>query len=151
MTKIKRAYALLRRGKIFLQGYSVTTDGAIVAYRKVFISVDEDALSLGEKTAQLILESTTGIPHPKKSEEWAALQTPMLEAAGVKSWTTLAKGSKAIIIELIDARVQIEPSSGYGKESVVSHPECRVFSSLDFEDLGQAVARAFAECDKAHA
>lgn len=145
---MKRAYALLRKGRIFFQAYSLTTVGAIVAHGPVLVSEDEDESSLGAKAAQVVLASASGVPHPKDAAEWSRVQAPMLEAAAVKSWNMLAKGAKAISLEFVDGEVQIEPSSDYGKNSVVSHPERRISSSLDNEALGRAVIRAFGECDR---
>jgi hypothetical protein len=81
------AMALLRKSKVYIQSYSKPTGGVWIAQGLSMLPVS---------TRSYESHSRQGIPHPKQSEEWKAIQARMLEATGARSWGAMAKGSKAV-------------------------------------------------------
>ncbi len=109
---MKRAVALLRKGKVLIDWYSKTTAGVWVGSGPVFVVEDTDFQLLTERVRDALNASTEGIKHPSQ-DEWKAIQAPMLQAAGVKSWKTLAKGAKAVGLECEGTLVKMVPSINY--------------------------------------
>ena len=109
---MKRAVALLRKGKVFIDWYSKTTAGVWVGSGPVFVVVETDFQMLTTRIREALNASTEGTRHPSQ-DEWKAIQAPMLNAAGVKSWKTLAKGSKAVGLECEGTLVKMVPSASY--------------------------------------
>ncbi|WP_316668956.1 hypothetical protein [Ralstonia psammae] len=144
---MKTAYALLRKGKYFVQSYSRTTTGIWIASGPVHVVEEGSADELGIKLRDALNGSLEGISHPSQAG-WKAVQAPMLAAAGVKTWTTLAKGSKSVGIELVGDVVKFIPSSDYANRGGKSHPEQAVESRFDSNNLGQSLIQAFDACDQ---
>ncbi len=89
--------------------------------------------------------SVHGVPHPSQTE-WKAVQAPMLEAVGVKSWNTLAKGAKSVGLEREDTLVKMEPAANYEKQGGTSLPDKTVECDLNSSELGSALMKAFEAC-----
>ena len=85
---MKRASALLKNGKVLLQGYSQTTSGVWIARGPVYVANVVQTSEIGRNILHALNESTRGVPHPKQTE-WKAVQAPMLQAAGAKPWAAL--------------------------------------------------------------
>ncbi|WP_155626923.1 hypothetical protein [Burkholderia diffusa] len=142
---MKRAYSILRKDKIYIQSYSQTTTGLWIATGPVYIADAAHPDELGEHIRDVLNGSMVGVPHPAQ-DEWRAVQAPMLNAAGVKSWKTLAKGAKSIGIEYDGALVLMEPSANYENQGGTSLPEKAIECEFDSPELGHALLRAFAAC-----
>jgi hypothetical protein len=95
ITEMKSAYALQRKDKILIQGYSKSTAGLSIASEPVYVTAEDRIDDLGAKIRNALNGSIEGIRHPTQAE-WKAIQAPMLEAAGVKSWSTLARNTKSV-------------------------------------------------------
>ncbi len=68
----------------------------------------------------------------------------MLNAAGVKSWKTLAKGSKVVgLVVRKGTLVKIVPSTSYEHNGGELHPEKTIECDLNSPDLGSALMKAF--------
>ncbi|HDR8857571.1 TPA: hypothetical protein QDA74_001709 [Burkholderia territorii] len=143
---MKRATAILRKGKILIDGYSQTTSGVWIGVGPVFVVDENDVEKLTVSLKEALANSKVGVPHPAQNE-WKDIQKPMLEAAGVKSWRTLAKGAKAVGIYCEDSRVRMEPSSNYENGGGTGLPEQTVECDLDSPDLGAALMNAFRACN----
>jgi len=143
---MKRASAILRKGKIFIQGYSLTTAGIWVALGTVHVIDETQTDELGEKILEALNQSSEGVRHPTQTE-WKAIQAPMLEAVGVKTWATLAKGAKAVGIKYEKDLVTMEPSSKYENNGGISLPEKSIQCKFVAEELGCSLLEAFLSCD----
>lgn len=142
---MKSAYALMRKGKIFIQSYSKATTGLWIASGAVYVAEEGRLDDLDVKIRSALNGSAEGVPHPSAAE-WKGIQAPMLEAAGVKSWTTLAKGAKSVGLECDDATVRMVPSSNYENKGGTSLPEKALECELGSSELGRALMMAFDAC-----
>lgn len=143
---MKRASALLRKGKILIQGYSQTTAGIWVGMGPVYIIDETQADELGVKVLEALNQSTEGVRHPVQTE-WKAIQAPMLEAAGVKTWATLAKGAKAVGLEYEEGQVTMVPSTNYESNGGEPLSERAIKCGFVAEELGYSLLKAFRSCD----
>jgi hypothetical protein len=139
---MKRAVALLRKGNVFIDWYSKTTAGVWVGSGPVFVVVETDFQMLTARIREALNASTEGIRHPSQ-DEWNAIQAPMLNAAGVKSWKTLAKGSRAVGLECEGTLVKIVSSRSYEHKGGEPLPEKTIECDLNSPDLGSALMKAF--------
>jgi hypothetical protein len=143
---MKRAVALLRKGQVLVQGYSKTTAGMWVGMGPVYVVQEDRAAELGASVRDALSGSTEGVPHPSPAE-WKKIQAPMLGAAGVKSWTTLAKGAKSVGLECDGVTVKMVPSSNYENKGGTSLPEKTIGCELASSELGGALVMAFNACN----
>ena len=144
---MKRASAYLRKGKIFIGSYSKTSTGLWVFSGPV-CTINEDHINeLGQKIRDALNRSGREVVrHPANQEEWKAVQAPMLEAAGVKTWAAFAKGAKAVGLESDGATVKMEPSSNYENKGGTSLPEKTFECELMNPNLGNALMMLFDAC-----
>ena len=142
---MKRAIALLRKGKVLIQGYSKTTTGIWVGMGPVYVAQEDRLDELGAGVRDALSGSMEGVQHPSQTE-WKKIQAPMLEAAGVKTWATLAKNAQSVGLEYDGIAVKIVPSTGYGNNGGTSLPEQTVYCELSSPELGNSLMRAFEAC-----
>ncbi|CAM2154084.1 conserved protein of unknown function [Pararobbsia alpina] len=142
---MKMAYALLRKGRIFMQSYSKATTGLWVASGPVYIVAVDAPENLDSIIRRALDGSKEGVQHPSQNE-WKAVQAPMLEAAGVKSWTALSKGAKAVGLHSENGIVKMTPSLNYENKGGTSNLEAVVERELKNFDLGSALVEAFEAC-----
>ncbi len=142
---MKCASARLRKGKVLIQAFSQTTTDLWIAYGPVYVAA-EDSLpaEIGAKVIAALANSKTGLPHPSQ-DKWNAVQLPMLEAAGVKSWATLEKGCKSVGIEDKGEHISIMPSIS-DTDGPRDLPEQLILSDKVENALGVALMEAFDAC-----
>ena len=143
---MKRASALLRKGKILIQGYSKATTGLWIGMGPVYVIDEEYPDELGAKIRAALHGSTEGVPHPSQAE-WKAVQAPMLEAASVKTWATLAKSAKSVGLEFDEGLVRMVPTAGYGNNGGTSLLGKIVECEFENDELGPALVLAFERCE----
>lgn len=143
---MKLATALLRKGVIHIQGYSQTHSGVWIASGRVR-SLDQaaDSKQIAIAIREAFAASTRGVPHPRQ-DEWPSVQAPMLEAAGVKNWATLARGAKAVGLELDGSVVTMTPSANYARQGGEELPDQTIRSELESDALGSDLVQAFKTC-----
>lgn len=143
---MKLATTLLRKGTIHIQGYSQTTAGVWIGSGRVR-SLDRtvEPQLLANAIRESFAESARGVPHPSQ-DEWRSVQAPMLEATGVKSWAALARGAKAVGLELVGAEVTMTPSANYARQGGDSLPDQLIRSELESNALGSDLLEAFKAC-----
>jgi len=142
---MKRASALLKSGKVFLQGYSETTAGVWIAAGPVFVASANELRQLRNNIIEAMQQSTRGIPHPSQAE-WKEIQGAMLRAVGAKTWSALAKGSKVVGLECSGNDVTMIPSISYENHGGTAVPELSFTSHLSADDIGSKLRDAFAAC-----
>jgi hypothetical protein len=142
---MKRASALLKNGKILLQGYSETTSGVWIANGPVYVADVDQSDEIRRNILDALRQSIRGVPHPGPSE-WKAIQAPMLEAAGTRTWAALAKGSKAIGLECDGDIVTMVPSSNYENDGGSEISDRALKSELSAGNIGDQLVEAFNAC-----
>lgn len=145
-SEIKSAYAILKNRKIFIQSYSKATTGLWIATGDVYVIEDGCQDELAERIRDALHGSIEGVRHPIQNE-WKAVQAPMLEATGVKTWSTLAKNAKSVGLELDGGVVRMVPSIGYDKNGGKSLPDRAVECEIDNAELGFGLVKAFELCE----
>lgn len=143
---MKLASAFLRKKKIFIQGSSQTTAGVWIASSSVHLfNEDANTKEIGNAIIDVVNSSIQGIPHPKQAE-WKNTQAPILNVAGVKTWSTFAKGTKAVGIIYEDGTVTMAPSFEYESHGGTSQKETNIKCSFSNEELGETLLKAFNIC-----
>ena len=145
ITRSASAYYL--KGKIFIQGYSKTTQGISMLDGPVFMGENHNLKGLGQA---VLNDCKTGIYHPMPHEYTQKYRKddPILIATGMKTWNALEKGSKNVDIKApLEDQITFTPmrflgTSGDQKGYEWIH-EKRIVSDLDLENLGRALMEAF--------
>ena len=142
---MKRASALIKGEKILIQGYSETSSGVWIAHGPVYVAHENQPDQIGQYIRDAIHQSTRGVPHPGPTE-WKVIQAPMLEAAGARTWASLAKDSKAVGLEYDGEVVTMTPSSNYKNDGGADIPDRAFKSVLSAENIGAQLLEAFSAC-----
>src|SRR5215475_1696620 len=94
---MKRAAVFLRKKQFFVHAFSQTTDGVWIVWAPCLAvpqsGSDED---LGRAICAALEGSRAQVPHPT---QWNGILKPLLDLAGVKSWTTFAKDATYVEVE----------------------------------------------------
>lgn len=75
--------------------------------------------------------------------------SPVLEAAGVKSWSTFHKGAKLISLSADSERITLTPNRNEGPRegfNPMAAAELSIPATATDDELGAAIERAFADC-----
>jgi len=94
---VKTVQLYMRRGVVFIQTQSRTVDGAWIATPLLFTTTIDDPSSIGRSVLNALDCSVNNVPHPT---DFKKLVTPLLEAAGVKSWSRFVQGTRSVLITL---------------------------------------------------
>ncbi|MGH8338544.1 MAG: hypothetical protein ACRETL_17345, partial [Gammaproteobacteria bacterium] len=78
--------------------------------------------------------------------EWRAIQAPMLEASGARTWAALAKSSKTVGLECDGDLVTMVPSSDYENDGGAELSDRALKSELSAENIGERLVDAFNAC-----
>ncbi|MBR7745284.1 hypothetical protein [Undibacterium baiyunense] len=144
---MKLATVFLRKGKIYVQGYAETVTKLWVANGPVYVANFADShAEIGAKINAALLNSVCNLSHPSQ-DQWKAIQAPMLEAVGVGTWATLAKGTKAVGIQEDGYIIALTPSSEYSKNGGKDLLDKIVRCNKNDENLGSSLLQALASCD----
>ncbi len=68
---------------------------------------------LGTAVLRALTRSAIGIPHPAPSE-WSSITRPLLDVAGVKSWSAFSKGTRSVAVELGEDELNVVPTRNLG-------------------------------------
>jgi len=139
---MKLATAILKLERVYTQGYAETTSGVWIARGPVYIALLSSINEIGDNIRASLTHSVRGVSHPSK-DDWKAIQRPMLEAVGVKSWSALAKGAKAVGIECDDGVVTLTPSCNYEKQGGLDLPDQVIRVPILANELGAKLGAAF--------
>jgi hypothetical protein len=112
--EVKRATVYRRKSKFLVHASCRTTAGVwILTPPCIALEQDCEDLILGQAVRTALGCSREGVPHPVA---WAGLLTPLLDAAGVKSWSTFARSASCAEIEETDATIAIVPTRNLGAD-----------------------------------
>jgi hypothetical protein len=139
---MKVASALLKNGKVFIQGYSRTFSGMWVASGKVHACTFGDLEEMAIQ-ARAALAASRRLMRTPKREEWPLIQKPMLEAVGARNWNQLARGAKAVGLEYEKGIVTIEPSANYQNDGGEGLPGKAIRIKIGSDQLGASLMEAF--------
>ncbi|HEY4252132.1 MAG TPA: hypothetical protein VGM87_13050 [Roseomonas sp.] len=128
-----------------MQAASRSVAGGWINWGDVFIAIPESPADIGGKAITALRQSRIDVPHPAQSE-WGKVQAPILNAAGARSWTAFAKGTKAVMLELEGDSVRLEPTADYGRRGGTMLPDQAITCRFTEDVLGPALLRAFAIC-----
>ncbi|WP_188055747.1 MULTISPECIES: hypothetical protein [unclassified Sphingosinithalassobacter] len=142
---MKSACALLKNGKVYTQAFAGTDNVVWISYGPVFVSDYGDIEAMTEHLRAALEVSTQGVPYPKR-DEWPLVQKPMLDAVGAKDWRALARGAKAVGIDLEDGVVTLSPSANYEDEGGSDRSEKNIRVEFDSSALGRRLLDAFEAC-----
>jgi len=145
---MKDAGALLRRDAWYWSPYNKTTAGAWIGAEPIVkLPRDAPAAVLGTTVIELLAASTGPVPHPT---DWKKLLEPLLAAAGVKSWRTLAAGAKSVSVESDDAFYTVCPNARDRRNNFLPLPErnIRLPISATAEELGRAIQEGASLCEE---
>jgi len=141
---MKRAISYLRGNRVFTHASSKTTSGVWVLEPPASVAEVSDQKLLGQQVMQALDASRAGIPHPTS---WRGIFDPILQLAGVKSWSTFVKSARCVEIELEAERLAYLATENLGAEGGFNTIErMEVISALtDTQALGANLLAAFEE------
>lgn len=141
----RSASAYLRSGKVLIQANLPTTTGLMIASGPVHAAPHDNPDAVGEALRAALSLPYATLPHPSQ-DEWPSVQRPMLTAAGVRSWQTLANGSKAVGVALSGAELQLTPTANHAQAGGTALEEDAARCDPADPMLGAALLEAFGRC-----
>ncbi|WP_405109494.1 hypothetical protein OG559_28650 [Micromonospora sp. NBC_01405] len=139
----------LRRGRYVAHSSSLTTDGLWIA-NGVFDVLDgpADDRALGAAVHRMLDASRTGVPTPDLRGGPSPF-APVLDALGLRSYATYAKGTRQVDVERDADAVLVSPTrNGGAREGFVGLTEHAVrLTDPGDEELGAALRAAL---DRSH-
>ncbi|WP_326557256.1 hypothetical protein [Micromonospora sp. NBC_01796] len=139
----------LRRGRYVAYSSSLTTDGLWIA-NGVFDLLDEpaDDRELGAAVRRMLDASRTGVPTPDLRGGPTPF-APLLDALGLRSWATYAKGTRHVDIEWDSDELLVSPTrNGGAREGFVGLGEHAVrLTDPGDDELGRTLRGAL---DRSH-
>lgn len=136
-----------RKGSLYLIASLQTDSGLwIKSGPCTVLETATSAAVLGEAILEALGRSGAIIPHPS---DWKSVvdDSPVLQAAGVKSWRTFRKRARYLSIALYD-EFMLTPTANQGSQGFAHQPDAMLSlpPSATADELGEAVKRAFASC-----
>lgn len=146
---IKAATVYKRPDGFYLHSESQTTAGIWLATAPFLrIALDASSRTMGEAIAEALAGSQYSIEHPTKWSDNPIL--PMLEIAGVKSWTVFAGDALCVSIQLSQTTLTVTPERNLGpKEGFEPIPgvACILPFPSPNEEIRMALEQAFNRCE----
>jgi hypothetical protein len=144
---MKHAIAYKRRDGWYLHSSSETADGVWVATQPFLKLAAEATLrDIGDAVLAALDASRQNVAHPK---EWNGIFKPMLDLAGVKSWSTFMQGSLCLRIEASEGILAITPTKNLGpKEGHLPFDDkvVRLPDSKQPDAIGTGMQSAISHC-----
>lgn len=112
------------------------------------LSSTVEAGELGHAILRCLQEYKENLPHPHPSE-FNNLPQPILEASGVKSWSTFSKGALACLISSSQTELTITPSHRAGARGAYLHDADHIIAltlPVTPEQVGIAAREALSHC-----
>ena len=109
---MKRATVYFRKKMYLVSPSSKTTDGVWLLVEPCIAVPEASSNEELERAIRVSLDrSRTDIPHPRI---WERRREPLLELAGVKSWSTFSKGASCLDVEDEGYRIVLVPTKNLG-------------------------------------
>ena len=145
---MKSAAAYKRENKIYLDSESRTTAGVWIGTGPVIVLEESEPSSRkGNCLREVLRHSEEGVPHPTS---WGHLAKPLLNLAGVTSWSNFAKSAVCCSVQLEGDQLQLVPSKNSGPRGGLRTNQDRKmvisFNASD-EELGLLLEKAFDACE----
>jgi hypothetical protein len=145
---MKTAHIYDYKGDWYFRPYAQTTAGVWIGMASVVKLHDTMPRSDAGRAALVALnESKESIPHPA---DWGNLDDdPLLQAAGVKSWTIFMRSAKCVTLDENNGRLKLMPQNNLGpKEGYVPIPKEAIELPLNSppQHIGIALEDALARC-----
>ncbi|WP_428262367.1 hypothetical protein [Haliangium sp.] len=127
---------------------SQTTDGVWLHDGEYTVLPAESAPATVAEALQAALARTRiGIPHP---QDWTGHVKPLLDAAGVKTWSAYVRDTRAISVEQADDDIVLTPTVNRGAREgfgFLSEQAIHVPSTATHAEIGAAIEKALARCE----
>jgi hypothetical protein len=136
------------RDVLYLHSESKTTDGVWIASGP-FLKITNSKSVLGEAALTVLQASKTSIPHPKP-EEWGGIIAPVLQLAGVKSWSKFVKDASSADLKVEGDRLKIIPNRNLGHKDgfePIREKAIELPFPCSSHEIGAAVDEALARCE----
>lgn len=146
----RRSAGILSRGdRIFVHPVFRATTGLSLTGSPVLVlnSSASDA-ELGDAVADALARNKVNVPPPASPEQEKALLSPILQAAGLKSWTAFSKGALSLWVEHDDELtvLPLKKTSSRGAYLGEADSELRVPLPASSAQIGAAVREALTRC-----
>ena len=136
-----------RRGFLYVTSSLRTEDGLWIQDGPC-TKLDANTLpaEIGDAVLEALSRSGRIIPHPT---EWTSVDqdNAILEAAGIKRWSTFRKHARYLSTSLLD-EFTLTPTKNEGSEGFTHLPDdaIRLRGTADRNELGDAIQRALLRC-----
>ncbi len=143
---MKLATAYLRKNRIYLYASSQATEELWMLSGLVAVISSAEDSRINREVDNILEHSRQNIPHPK---EWGNIFEPVLQAAGVKSWSVFAKIAKCISIEIDGTICRYIPSTNLGPSEGFEPKNDEAIEVIDYQktDVLKSLLDAFDKCD----
>ncbi|MDH2240278.1 hypothetical protein N5K27_28695 [Pigmentiphaga sp. GD03639] len=140
---MKAATIYERKDKLYFHSSSKTTAGVWVITAPVLAVDKENTGEVGRALRECLAASREGVSHPKSFTD---LFHPVLELAGVKSFSTFVKSAKCIEVETSDdVTVTLIPTRNDGVDDGFAPLPYKTEATLSSDEaLGSVVSAALA-------
>lgn len=147
---IKQLVAVYKRKDcLYLRSESRTSVGIIIETGYPIVEPhDAPPERLGKDILKLLKQSEWNIPHPADPNE-GSVTKPLLEAAGVKSWSTFQKGALYCGIISDKSELKFRPYENKGRGGFVPMPDNKIIaipSSSSAQEIGEALLKTIEKC-----
>lgn len=143
--EMRHAGAYLRRNQIFVFSMASTIEGVWITRELcgTGLGLNVAPKVLGDAVLNALSLSTMGVPHPT---DWSAISRPLLQAAGVKNWSTFSRGAKHVTVSMLDSGIRFMPTeNGGSKEGFLDLADRAIVLevSADSAALGSTLLQCF--------
>lgn len=148
---MRLAIANRRKGHYFIQTARQTTDGVWILGTPCVALLETSSDTELERAIQAALDaSQIGIPHPCN---WDEVPDPLLDLAGVKTWSAFVKGASCLHVEGEGERITLVPTRNLGPKEGFEEDLSRkvVLEGGARETLGASVRRLLMQAPAARA
>lgn len=135
-----------RKNLLYMRSNSRTTDWIVIGTGPVIVEPHEVPPDvLGRHILELLKKSEWDIPPPPDPN---SVIKPLLEAAGVKSWSAFQRGALYCGIILDEKGLEIRPYENNGRGGFVPLPESEIISippTSSPREIGEALLKAISK------
>lgn len=136
-----------RDGVLFICPSSLTVDGIWIDTGPLFkIEPGSSKHAIGEAILTALDASRVSVPQPS---DWSSVTQPLLQAAGVKSWSTFMKRAKAVILRQDEIGLSLIPHKNLGPkegfQAILENIATLRFPS-SAQSIGNAVIDSLSRC-----
>jgi hypothetical protein len=142
---MRTAVAFERNNKVFIHPYAETAQGLRIFSEPVSVVSKSDDQQVAGQVLAALDASEKKVPHPAS---WKGIVSPLLKAAGVRSFAAFAKGAKCVEIGLEGETLVFTPTTNGGpREGFLHLNDRQIRCSATEVEIVRGIRLAFDACE----